>query len=228
MKKPAFYTELAYILGIVFLPFGTSLMTKADFGLSMVVAPAYLIHLKLSPFFNFITFGVASYLFQAVILVVLSVILKKFKVSYLFSFVTAVIYGFVLDGFVALTDRIPADTLVARIALFAVGIVTAAFGIAMFFITYISPEAYDVFVKDLAATKGYDVGKTKTAYDFSSLALCVVLSFCFFGLFEFRGIGIGTAVTACLNGTLIGLYSRFFKKHFEFKDALPLRKFFER
>jgi uncharacterized membrane protein YczE len=142
--------------------------------------------------------------------------------------VTAVIYGFVLDFFVSLTDRIPADTLIMRAVLFAVGIVTAGFGIAMFFITYISPEAYVVFVKDLAAAKGYDVGKTKTVYDFSSLALCVVLSFCFFGLFEFKGIGVGTAITACLNGTLIGLYSKFFKKHFEFKDAFPMRKFFER
>ncbi len=228
MKKPKFYTEIAYILGIILLPFGTSLMTKADLGLSMVIAPAYLIHLKLSPYFSFITFGAASYIFQAFILILLSVILKKFKISYLFSFVTAVIYGFVLDGFVALTSGLPADSIVMRIILFAVGLVTAALGIAMFFITYFSPEAYDVFVKDIAEKKNLNFGKTKTAYDMTSLALSVILSFCFFGWLHFEGINIGTFITACVNGTLIGLFRNFFKKHFELTDALPLRKFFER
>lgn len=228
MKKPAFYTELSYVLGILFLSFGTSLMTKADFGLSMVVAPAYLIHLKLSPYFNFITFGVASYLFQAVILIVLSVVLRRFKISYLFSFVTAVIYGFALDGFILLTKNIPSEALTVRIALFAAGILLSTFGICLCFHTYISPEAYDVFVKDIATVKGFDIGKTKTVYDFSSLALSVILSFCFFGLFEFRGIGIGTAIAAFVNGALIGAYGKLLEKHFEFKDALPLRKFFER
>lgn len=228
MKKPNFYTELSYVLGIIFLSLGTSFMTKADFGLSMVVAPAYLIHLKLSPIFSFISFGVASYLFQAVILILLSLILKKFKISYLFSFVTAVVYGFSLDGFILLTEKIPAETIWIRIVLFAAGLLLSTFGISLFFHTYISPEAYDIFVKDLSAGKGYNIGKTKTIYDFSSLAVSVVLSFCFFGLFQFRGIGIGTAIAACVNGSLIAFYGKLLERHFEFKDALPLRKFFER
>ena len=39
-------TELAYVLGLVILAFGTALMERANFGMSMVVAPAYLLHLK--------------------------------------------------------------------------------------------------------------------------------------------------------------------------------------
>ncbi len=228
MKKPAFYTELSYIFGILFLALGTSLMTRADFGVSMVVAPAYLIHLKLSPHFSFITFGVASYLFQAVVLVLLSVILKRFKISYLFSFVTAVVYGFALDGCILLISNIPSDALIVRMALFAAGILLSTFGIALFFHTYIAPEAYDVFVKELSAVKGYDIGKTKTAYDFTSLGVSVIMSFCFFGLFQFEGVGVGTVIAAFVNGTLIGFYGKLLEKHFEFKDALPLRKYFER
>ena len=44
--KRTFYTEGAYVIGIISLAFGTALMEKADFGMSMVVAPAYLIYLK--------------------------------------------------------------------------------------------------------------------------------------------------------------------------------------
>ncbi len=228
MKKPIFYTELSYVLGLLILAFGTALLTKADFGLSMVVAPAYLIHLKLSQYWSFITFGVAEYLFQGFLLILISAILKRFKISYLFSFVTAVLYGLVLDSFIALINPIPFDTIPLRILLFCVGVIFITLGVSLFFHTYISPEAYEVFVKDLSQAKGYDIGKTKTVYDFTSCGISVILSFCFFGLFQFEGVNIGTVITACINGTLIGFFGKKLDKYFEFKDALPLRKYFER
>ena len=45
-EKRTLYCELAYFVGIVVLALGTAMMEKANFGMSMVVAPAYLIHLK--------------------------------------------------------------------------------------------------------------------------------------------------------------------------------------
>ena len=50
-------TELAYVFGIVFVALGVMLMEKADFGVSMVVAPAYLLYRWLSPSWSFFTFG---------------------------------------------------------------------------------------------------------------------------------------------------------------------------
>ena len=70
--KKTFYTEAAYIAGLLILAFGTALMERADFGLSMVVAPAYLVHRKLSQTMPFFTFGMAEYVLQACLLVVLS------------------------------------------------------------------------------------------------------------------------------------------------------------
>ena len=102
MKPRTFYSELAYLAGIVLLALGTSCASAASFGLSMVVAPAYLIHLKLSPTWPGITFGVAEYIVQAVLLLVLSLALRRFRPYYLFSFCTALLYGRILDGFLAL------------------------------------------------------------------------------------------------------------------------------
>ena len=42
--KRRFSTELAYVLGIVSIAWGVVLMEKADFGVSMIVAPAYLLY----------------------------------------------------------------------------------------------------------------------------------------------------------------------------------------
>ena len=40
MRK-TFYTEAAYVLGIVILALGTALMSFGNFGMSVVVAPPY-------------------------------------------------------------------------------------------------------------------------------------------------------------------------------------------
>ena len=90
MKKK-FSSELAYVLGLLLVASGVMLMEKADFGVSMVVAPAYVIYRWLSPMWRFFSFGMAIYCFQAVLLVVMCLVLRKFRISYLFSFVTAVI-----------------------------------------------------------------------------------------------------------------------------------------
>ena len=55
--KRKFSTELAYVCGIVFIALGVMLMEKADFGVSMVVAPVYLFYRWLSPFRHFFRGG---------------------------------------------------------------------------------------------------------------------------------------------------------------------------
>ena len=112
--KRTFSTELAYVFGIVFVALGVVLMEKADFGVSMVVAPAYLLYRWLSPVWSFVTFGMAEYCLQAVLLLVMCLLLR-FRVSYLFSFVTAVVYGFVLDAFMLLGAALPAGSVWLRV-----------------------------------------------------------------------------------------------------------------
>lgn len=55
--KKVFYSELAYVFGMVVLALGTAMMERADFGMSMVVAPAYLVHLRILQAFPAFTFG---------------------------------------------------------------------------------------------------------------------------------------------------------------------------
>lgn len=225
-KKHVFYTEPAYIIGLVTLAFGCSLMTRADFGLSMIVAPAYLLHLKLVEYLPFFSFGMAEYTLQAVLLLVMVCVVRRFKVSYLFSFVTAVIYGFMLDGFLLLVPEIASTSPALRLLLYFAGLLTTSFGVAVILRTYISPEVYELFVKEVTSKFSLKLSVVKSCYDCASLAISVIMSFAFFGLWQFNGIGWGTVVCALLNGLLIGMYSKLLDKAFEFKDGLKLRKFF--
>ena len=84
MKKKVFYTELAYLLGLLAIAWGTACMERVDFGVSMVVAPAYILHLKISEFLPFFSFGMAEYTLQAIILFLMMIILQKVKLSYFF------------------------------------------------------------------------------------------------------------------------------------------------
>jgi len=94
----------AYFVGLLLLALGTSWMEAADFGMSMVVAPAYVLYRALSPRWAFVTFGMAEYAFQAALLVVMAVVLRRWRWKYLWSFATAVLYGFMLDGCMAVSS----------------------------------------------------------------------------------------------------------------------------
>jgi hypothetical protein len=115
-----FSSELAYLLGLILLALGTAMMERANFGMSMVVAPAYLVHLKVSQTLPFFTFGMAEYILQFVLLIALTAVMRRFRFSYLLSFVTALIYGVLLDGSMALVALIPAGGVAVRIVFYLV------------------------------------------------------------------------------------------------------------
>ena len=164
MKKRVLYTEWAYVLAMVGLSLSVALMTRADFGVSMVVAPAYLLYLKLNPLLPFFTFGMAEYSLQAVLLLFTILAVRKFRPYFLFSFVTAVIYGFLLDGWMLLTRGLPADSFAIRVLWYVLGMLLGAASIACFFRTYIAPEVYELLVKELSLKLNRPTHRVKTVY----------------------------------------------------------------
>ena len=226
MKKKC-SRELAYVFGIVFVAMGVVLMEKADFGVSMVVAPAYLLYRWLSPMWSFVSFGMAEYGLQTVLLLIMVLILRRFRLSYLFSFITAVIYGFVLDGFMALGALLPADFLWQRAIWYVLGMLFCSAGVSAMFHTYISPEVYELFVKELSGYFHININRFKTGYDCVSTLIGVIMSFLIFGAWHFVGVSWGTVLCALINGTIIGRFSAFYEKHWTFYDRFPWRRFFE-
>ncbi len=225
MKKLTFYTEAAYIVGLVMLAFGTALMTRGGFGMSMVVAPAYILHLKLSQILPFFTFGVAEYLLQAVIISVMMLILKKVRLIYLLTFVTTVTYGLLLDASLLILPEIESSAYFVRVGLYIGGILMCTAAIAFLFKTYFPPAAYEVFVKNISKHFNIKIFAFKTVFDCSLCIIAVVMSFLLFGKLE--GVGIGTVICALIYGTLIGLFTKLFDKIWAFKDKFNFKIFKE-
>lgn len=226
MKKKVFYTELSYALGLIIMAFAAAFTEKADFGMSMVVAPAYILHLKVSELLPWFTFGVAEYVFQGILVLLTVIVMRKFKKSYLFSFVTAVLYGTLLDMAMGIISSLPDEGFVIRVLWYVIGTVFCSLAVSLFFHTYISPEAYELIVKELSAKFGYDINKVKTAYDCFSTVLGIVMSFIFFGFGVFEGVKLGTVICAFVNGFLIGRFTVLLEKRFEFRNRFDLERFF--
>lgn len=221
MKKRIFYTEISYVLGIITLALGASLFVKADYGVSVVVAPTYLLHLKLSETWSFVTFGVAEYIVQGFLLLLLTLIVRRFHWSYLFSFATALFYGFVLDRILSLFTLFSLPDPWMRIVCYIMGLLICAVGVSLCLHTYLSPEVYELFVKEFSAKYKRHLGVVKTVYDCSSFLVALILSISFFGFFPLKGIGVGTLISALLNGRLIAWINRFLDEHFTFQSAFP-------
>ncbi len=220
-KKIKINSEATYIVAILLLSLSVAMLTSANFGISMIVAPAYLLSLKI----EFLTFGRAEYVVQAVIFIVLCLVIRKFRPIYLTSFLTCLIYGLALDLWRMIpffnTSVTPPESLAlwARILLFMGGFILTGFSVALFFKTYFYPQVYDFSVKCITARYHFKMFVVKTSVDFTMLGIGLILSFCFFG--KLVGIGWGTLVMAVLNGTIIGLFSKLFDHFFEFKPAFP-------
>ncbi len=221
MKKIRMSREFAYLAGLMTMPFAVAFTVKADLGMSMIAAPTYIISQKVS----FLSYGTAEYIVQALFLILMCVIIKKVRAAYLTSFLTALIYGAILDFAVYITRGIPANSMPVRILLFIAGMVMTSLSVAFFFNTYLAPCAYDFFVRVVGREKNLDMRKWKLTYDFLMLIFSAALSLALFH--KFIAINVGTLVMALCNGNLISFFSKTMQKHFEFFDRFPLAKYFE-
>lgn len=228
-KKITISSEVVYLLGILLLSFSVAMIASTNFGVSMIVAPAYIISQKL----EFITFGQSEYIIQGLLFIAFCILMKRFKPIYLFSFITGLIYGAVLDLWRLIIPHFnPAlcppgsQPMPLRIIYFAVGMLLTSLAVSLFFRTYIYPQVYDFFVKCVSEKYGIDRTEFKTAFDGSMLIISCVLSLVLFH--GFVGIGVGTIIMTVLNGTIIGLFGRLIDKFVITKPAVKrLAKIFE-
>ncbi len=214
-KKIKIYSEAAYLPAIILMALSVAVTAAADYGVSMIVAPAYILSLKIPH----LTFGLAEYVVQGALFVVFCIIMKKVRLVYFTSFITGIIYGGVLDLIRALIPPLSADAVgtaptAVRIAMLLFGMTLTSFCVALFFKIYIFPQVYDFFVKGLIEVKGVPTQKMKTGFDLCFLGISMILSFALFG--ALRGIGWGTALMTVFNGTLIALFERLIDRRFTF------------
>ena len=215
MKKIQKMNEIAWVIGIVLCTLGICLCTKANLGLSMIAAPPYIFHVWLRDLIPWFTQGTAEYFWQGVILIITCIATRKFKMSYLLSFGTAVIAGVSLDMWFWIFGGNGAyEEIGLRIFSFVVGLILSSIAVAFVFRTTLPAQIYELAVMAIADKFALDRGKVKMANDVIMFVLSAVLSFVLTG--GFGGFGIGTIVITIINAPLITLFGKIIDRYFEF------------
>ena len=93
MKKRRINSEILYLIAILILSFSIDLMTIANMGLSAINGPAYILSEKVYS----LTYGQAEYIVEGIIFIIFCILMKKFKMTYLSSFITGVLYATMAD-----------------------------------------------------------------------------------------------------------------------------------
>ena len=223
MKKIGKMGEAAWVLGTLICAFGVALSTKAGFGLSMISAPPYIVHVIISKYLPFYTQGMSEYIWQAVTLAVMCLIIGKFKFKYLLSFVSAVIFGFAIDGslFILGGASVP-ESMLLRIVYFVTGELVITLAVAFVFNTYLVPQAAECIVVEISDRFSKKVSSVKLGFDIVCAVLSGILALiAYFITDELVGVGVGTVIVVFINAPLIKLWGILLSKIFTFEAAFP-------
>ncbi len=224
--------ELLWLLGIIFVALGVSICSKADLGVSMIAAPAFVVSEAIRTYSAFFSVGTTEYLLQGVMLIALCFIVRRFNWRYLLAFAVAVVYGYTLNLFIWLLGGIQVTTALGSWIFLLIGDCITAFGVACFFRTYMPLQVYELFVAELSNRFGINISKVKLWFDISLLVISIILASTLFGdalAFDwstiwktsFHSIGLGTLVTTAINSPLISAMGRLIDRFFNPTPLIP-------
>lgn len=231
--------ELSWILGLLLIPLGVAICSKADLGISVLSAPSFIIYEAIEDLVPFFTVGVVEYLVQAVLAILLCIIVGKVKLNFILAIFVGVIYGYILDMWMLILGPDLFEAVWLRYVMLIVGDICIATGVAFFFITYLPVQSYDMFVKGIAQRYKISFNVVKPIYDLSLLVISLVLAFSLFGdakefnwadiyKTSFHSLGVGTLITAFISSPIIAVASKIVNKFIGEDPLIPkLKQFFD-
>ena len=232
MKMIQKASELLWLMGIIFVALGVAICSKADLGVSMIAAPAFVVHGEIVQLWNNISVGVVEYAIQGILLLILCAVIRKFHWRFLLAFGVAVLYGYTLNFFLWILGGVLPETTLQRWLLLLLGDILTAFGVACFFRTYMPLQVFELFVAEIADCFHIPIAKVKCVFDYSLLAISIFLAFFLFSdgktfpwasivHTSFHNIGLGTLVTTVINSPLIAMMGKLIDKLFDPSPRYP-------
>ena len=207
MKKWHWHSEIIYLVATLMVSLGVALSIAANFGISVLSAPAYLLHLKIG-----FSMTISEYLCQIILIIIFCIIMKEVRILYLSTFITTIIYGL----FLRLIQFIPCFSegielnIFIRILYLSISILLISLAISLFARTYLYPQIYDLFIIAIPNKYHLNQGIFKLINDLSFLAISVLLGFLFFG--KLMGVGIGSIIFAVITGPLVNIWNKLLDK----------------
>ncbi|MEG0854334.1 MAG: DUF6198 family protein [Angelakisella sp.] len=197
-KKFAMYT-----LGLLFLALGVTASIKSDLGVSPLNSMPYV----LSQITGMEMGMVVTATFSTFILLQILILRKEFKVINLLQLPFASISGY----FISMTNSWfslvpPAEGVIMKLAILALGIVIVAFGLLFYLTAEIVPLPPEGFMLAITQKTGIPFPKTKVGVDCGMVGMAALMSVAAFG--KLAGVGVGTILSAIFIGKTLGVLSK--------------------
>ena len=231
MKKIHKTNELMWLLGVIFVALGVCICSKADLGVSMIAAPPFIIYDAVKSLWSGFSVGMVEYLFEGVLLIILCIIVQRLNWRFLLAFLTAIIYGYVLDLWLLIFKDVTFPQVYQQWIMLIVGDVITALGVACFFKTYLPLTVYELCVAEIADKYHFNIAKTKWVFDMTCLLISCVLAFTLFNPKDFdwstiykasyHHLGLGTIVTTIINAPIIAGWSIILDRCFTYEAFIP-------
>lgn len=203
---PLLYGEVALGIAVVINSFGVVLMLYSGAGISAISSVPF----AFSQVLPFLSLGTWTYLFQALLVLSLMVMRRKFVPTYLFSFVVGFVFSELLDLDELWVPILP-TSLAWCVLYFVVSYLLICFGIALSNRCGLPIIPTDLFPREFSKITKISYPKVKISFD--AICLIVTASMTFLALGFLDGIGIGTVLAALTMGKVIGLMGNWLDRH---------------
>ena len=196
---------VSYVLGLNILAAGIVLNTRSGLGVAAFTSSAY-------AFSNIssLSFGTATALIYLVLVVLELVLLRKPEPAVLLQIPFSFAFGIVVDVYDALFPRWSLS-LAGQFVLLAVAILCTATGVTLSVRANFVVAPPDGTVQTISRVSGRDYGLVKNVFDLTMMGVTVVM--CLSKGSPLYGLGIGTVLSALLNGRIIRLLEMALDRH---------------
>ena len=200
-----------FALGIFINSFGVAFVTKSNLGTSQISSVPYVLSLAFPDY----TFGMTTFIFNVLFIIIQIIILRRdfHPIQFLQVFAN-ILFSFFIDVSMNWLAFFQPETFIAKFISLIIGCMILAIGICIEVAPNVIVVPGEGVVRALAlaiAIKKPKVkfGTIKIYFDVTLIIIACILSFIFFG--ELNGIGLGTIVSALIVGRFINLVNRHFK-----------------
>lgn len=201
--------ELALLVAVIINSFSVVLMLYSGSGISAISSVPF----AFSEAFPWLTLGMWTFLFQALLIASLMQLRKKFVPSYLFSFAVGFVFSECLDIFELYINLLP-QTLGWRVLYFVISYVLICIGIALSNRCGLPIIPTDLFPRELSQIIKVAYAKIKITFDVTCLALTALLTVLLVGHLD--GLGIGTILAAFTMGKGVAIVGKYLDERFRF------------
>ncbi|MDD8048403.1 MAG: DUF6198 family protein [Thomasclavelia sp.] len=189
---------IIYIFGINILAFGIVLNTKCNLGVSAFTSFYY----ALSKI-EHISLGTASIILYLILVILEAILMKKFTLQIILQIPFSFVFGFITDIYNNLIVISIPNLFVAVIVLI-IAIACVSLGAYLTVNSNMIVNPVDGSVKTLATVTNKPFSFVKNYFDITMVIITVC--FCLALKQPIYGIGIGTIISAVLNGRFVYIY----------------------